>query len=38
MNKEVGMLLPPKRANTIGVEKSNNYYEDIHIAPYSNTH
>ena len=27
-----------KRANTSGVGKSNNYYEDIYIAPYSNTH
>ena len=27
-----------KRANTSGVGKSNNYYEDIHIPPYNNTH
>ena len=27
-----------KRANTSGVGKSNNYYEDIYIPPYSNTH
>ena len=27
-----------KRANTSGVEKSSNYYEDIYIPPYSNTH
>ena len=26
-----------KRANTSGVEKSNNYYEDIYIPPYNNT-
>ena len=37
MNKEVGMLLP-KKANTSGVGKSNKYYEDIYIPPYSNTH
>ena len=29
---------PPKRANTSGVGKSNNYYEDIYIPPYNNTH
>ena len=40
MNKEVGMLLPPKRANTSGVGKIiNNYYcEDIYIPPYNNTY
>ena len=27
-----------KRANTSGLGKSNNYYEDIYIPPYSNTH
>ena len=27
-----------KRANTSAVGKSNNYYEDIYISPYSNTH
>ena len=27
-----------KRGNTSGVGKSNNYYEDIYIPPYSNTH
>ena len=27
-----------KRANTSGVGKSNNYYEDIYIPPYNNTH
>ena len=27
-----------KRANTSGVWKSNNYYEDTYIPPYSNTH
>ena len=27
-----------KRANTSGVGKSNNYYEDIYIPRYSNTH
>ena len=27
-----------KRANTSGVGKSNDYYEDIYIPPYSNTH
>ena len=27
-----------KRANTSEVGKSNNYYEDIYIPPYSNTH
>ena len=36
MNKEVGMLLPKKRANKGGVGKSNNYYEDIYIPPYNN--
>ena len=37
----IGMLPPPKRANTSGVGKSNNnHYEDIyiHVPPYSNTH
>ena len=38
MNKEVGMLLPKKRANTSGVGKINNYCEDIYIPPYNNTH
>ena len=39
MNKEVGMLLPKKELyNTSGVEKSNNYYEDIYMPLYSNTH
>ena len=37
INKEVGMLLP-KKSNTSEVGKSNNYYEDIYIPPYSNTH
>ena len=27
-----------KRTNTSGVGKSNNYYEDIYIPPYNNTH
>ena len=27
-----------KRVNTSGVGKSNNYYEDIYIPPYNNTH
>ena len=27
-----------KRANTSGVGKSNNYYEDIYIPPYNKTH
>ena len=27
-----------KRANTSGEGKSNNYYEDIYLPPYSNTH
>ena len=27
-----------KGANTSGVGKSNNYYEDIYIPPYNNTH
>ena len=31
MNKEVGMLLLQKRANTSGVRKINNYCEDIYI-------
>ena len=26
-----------KRANTSGVGKINNYYEDIYIPPYNNT-
>ena len=26
-----------KRPNTSGVEKINNYYEDIYIPPYNNT-
>ena len=30
MNKEIGMILPPKRVNTSGVGESNNYYEDIY--------
>ena len=39
MNKEAGMLLPTKRANTSGVGKINNYCEDIYyIPPYNNTH
>ena len=38
MNKEVGMLLLQKRANTSGVGKINNYCEDIYIPPYNNTH
>ena len=38
MNKEVGMLLPQKRAITSEVGKSNNYYEDIYMPPYNNTH
>ena len=37
MNKEVGMLLP-KKVKTSGVGKSTNYYEDIYIPPYNNTH
>ena len=28
----------PKRANTSGVGKINNYCEDIYIPPYNNTH
>ena len=35
MNKDAAAK---KRANTSGVGKSNNYYEDIYIPPYSNTH
>ena len=27
-----------KRANTSGVGKNNNYYKDIYIPPYNNTH
>ena len=27
-----------KRPNTSGVGKINNYYEDIYIPPYNNTH
>ena len=27
-----------KRVNTSGVEISNNYYEEIYIPPYNNTH
>ena len=27
-----------KTANTSGVEKMNNYYEDIYIPPCNNTH
>ena len=41
MNKEVGTgwdVAAKKRTNTSGVGKSNNYYEDIYIPPYSNTH
>ena len=38
MNKEVGMLLPKKRANTSGVGKINNYCEDIFIPPYHYSH
>ena len=38
MNKEVGMLLPKKEANTSGVGKINNYCKDIYIPPYNNTH
>ena len=40
MNKEIGTLLPKKRANVYkwSIRKSNNYYEDIYIPPYSNTH
>ena len=37
MNKEVGMLLP-KKVKTSVVGKSTNYYEDIYIPPYNNTH
>ena len=38
-NKEIGMMLPKKRANTSGVGESNNYYEDIYNKPpYNNTH
>ena len=38
MNKEVRMLLEKKDlANTSGVGKINNYYEDIYITPYNNT-
>ena len=38
MNKEIGTLLP-KRANVYkwSIVKSNNYYGDIYIPPYSNT-
>ena len=32
------VLAAKKRANTSGVGKSNNYYEDIYIPPYNNTH
>ena len=39
MNKEIGMHdAAKKRANTSGVWESNNYYEDIYIPPYNNTH
>ena len=38
MNKEVGDAAAKKRANTSGIGKSNNYYDDIYIHPYSNTH
>ena len=39
MNKEIWMDdAAKKRANTSGVGKSNNYYEDIYIPPYYNTH
>ena len=27
-----------KRANTSGIGKSNDYYEDIYIPPYNNSH
>ena len=27
-----------KRTNTGGIGKSNNYYEDIYIPPYNNSH
>ena len=36
MNKEVGMLLPKKRANTSGVGKINNYCEDIYTSTPTN--
>ena len=39
MNKEIGMMLPKKELiYTSGVGKSNNYYEEIYIPPYNNTH
>ena len=39
-NKEVALrdAAAIKRANASGVGKSNNYYEDVYIPPYSNTH
>ena len=39
MNKEVGMLLPPKRANTSGLWKVIiNMRISVYAPPYSNTH
>ena len=37
MNKEIGMLLPPKNADTSGVGKSHNYYVNIYKPPYTTT-
>ena len=39
MNKEIYRdAAAKKRANTSGVGEINNYYEDIYIPPYNNTH
>ena len=39
MNREVGPAAAEKELMyTSGIGKSNNYYEDIYIPPYSNTH
>ena len=35
LNKEIGTLLQKKELIQVII---NNYYEDIHIPPYSNTH
>ena len=38
MNKEVGMLLPPKELIQVEyIGKSNNYYEDIYILYHLKT-
>ena len=40
VQEEISTILEraKKRANTSGVGESNNYYEDIYIPPYNNTH